>query len=287
LQIPFFFDKAVRELLFTRMTIKSFCLLTLVMQLVVSFSFALVCEEGPPGLYCTDDMMGFHDCTWTNGYYRNRVVQCPQSTRCNCFLERKCKSSEDPCQVYYPPDPLDSVYTMQLKGQEKIEHSYGLSVRKLSATWSYDQVNRKSMKSRSDGTFKLVLPNQEGSFDVFDGNYDGYCRKSTESKFSNLIDLEFYRFMGPEIMQIEGVNVVTQKWGYARGRRHSGQELNEKDWLFEKERSGMPMRPVRSSERNFGTPSQRTNTYSDFDVTSFHTSVSQDAFYIPDICQNS
>jgi len=269
------------------MATETFYLLNLLVQLIVPLTFALVCEEGPPGVFCSDDMKGFHDCRMNKGRYINRFIQCPEQTKCTCYLERACgeKEAKNPCQVYFPAE-LDSVYTMRLKGRRKTVHGMGTSRSSISATWSFDKRNKMSMKRDSDGKFELVVPKGQNTFDVYEGLDGYYCDKSTVSIFSNPINLDLYRFIGPETVKRGGVEVLTQKWRYARGRRHNGQQLVEKTWLFAKEERNMPMRPVRFSKTVLGTQYSRTNQYFNYDVSDYVRSVSGNAFRIPDVCQD-
>jgi len=269
------------------MATKTLCALSLVFQLMVPFSVASVCDEGPPiGVFCTDDMKGFYECA-RNG--QHRVVQCPASTRCSCFLNQRCSTNDDgsvqPCQLYYPPK-IDTVYTMLLEGQ--VEHSYavGHSIEKISEVWSFDQESGKSMKKKSDGTYELIVRNVDGSFDEYKGN-SNYCKKTTVAKLPNLIDLELFRFISPAIEQVNGEKKVTSKWTYIKGRRNLGQGRKVVTWLFGKEVGGKTMQPVKLSSESEGSAFYKHNVNITYYVTKYQSNVSADVFKIPDVCQQA
>ena len=95
------------------------------------------CFNGPPGgFYCTNDRVGYHDCSLDSKYQpQNLKKYCPQGTRCSCFINTKCEVKEsDICQPIPVPPVLSEDFDLTFSFQRN--ESFPVGFRRI------DQIKR-------------------------------------------------------------------------------------------------------------------------------------------------
>ena len=148
--------------------------LTFLISLLIPSITSFNCAHGPPGIYCTHDLMGYHNCTRDN---QHKIESCPNGTRCKCFIESKCPD-EDPCVKYRAPQTPPGSFTMYFQGEEQTTSPIGTSVMELEGVWVRDAERGMMMKRvfnmapkwrmgnmPFDVRFEIVLPRSDGRFD--------------------------------------------------------------------------------------------------------------------------
>ena len=136
------------------------------------------CFNGPPdGFYCTNDLVGYHDCSQVSFPVENPPKYCPSGTKCSCFINTKCEVPEtEICQPIQTPPTLseDFDYTFTFEGNSS------------QGAWfqTFDQIkqvirNTESKKLRErtwdlktlDQHFQVILPISGGKFEDVRANY--------------------------------------------------------------------------------------------------------------------
>lgn len=155
----------------------SLIIIAIALSLAQCQSGEFSCFNGPPdGFYCTNDLVGYHDCRQVSFPVENPPKYCPSGTKCSCFINIKCEVPEtEICQPIQTPPTLseDFDYTFTLEGNSS------------QGAWfqTFDQIKRvirntesKKFRERTwdmktpDQHFQVILPISGGKFEEVRAN---------------------------------------------------------------------------------------------------------------------
>ncbi|XP_031561621.1 uncharacterized protein LOC116297518 [Actinia tenebrosa] len=216
------------------MSLGPFLLGAAVTLILTSVCSADICDLGPPGRFCLNSLVGYHECIYNRNTSKmeHHIVTCPFGTRCSC-MGIPCKTSS-PCQKFILPPVMPRSYRAEYNEKKTICSPAGCRPTYSRFAIYRDALNQRYKEIRTISNknptyeYDIVLPIRRWKFAryrIVPGTRS--CTKTILFRFPPKIQVPAkFSYSGRRYVYGE----YTKKWVWMSGGRHSGQGVNVQIW---------------------------------------------------------
>ncbi|XP_047144095.1 uncharacterized protein LOC124817733 [Hydra vulgaris] len=241
------------------------------------------CQDGPPGVYCSDTLSGYYNCL-NNG--TSTYVDCQPGTRCSCYINNPCQT-KNICSNYSIPPSMISSFVLHYKGFQETQHPQGSYIEDLHGTIRQETAKKQYFQENIVGsthTFVLIIPSKKDEFKMYKGTVNKSCSGFELRKFDVFLnELTHFTKISKKVVD----NYTTEETFFFRnGRRHLGQSLTTWEWVVKNNLIKKTLEPIYFKTQFYGSELARQIMITSWTSISIVPSYSNDTFFqIPKICK--
>eukprot|EP01114_Cavostelium_apophysatum_P017098 TRINITY_DN49_c0_g1_i1.p1 TRINITY_DN49_c0_g1~~TRINITY_DN49_c0_g1_i1.p1 ORF type:complete len:276 (-),score=64.66 TRINITY_DN49_c0_g1_i1:110-868(-) len=206
------------------------------------------CANGPPGLYCNDDLSGYYWCTGAQSFNQ----PCPPGTQCNCFHGPECSSVEtigngSPCGFVPVLPNYPNAFTATRETTTTITHPGGSQTSTTTQLYQFD---------RYSGRLRIDTETETSSYtDLFTNGYHYRIEGASCTTLSDYIAVGVPN--GYQLLESDATTGVDTYY-YRNGGQNNGQST-----IYGEIEVNSAKQPISEYYRFNGGPSNPTSTVSE------------------------